>query len=107
MNTKKLTEKEITSIQEVRRNVEQVQVELGRVEYSRLELSARRANVEKWLEDIRTAEVDLAKELQDKYGDGSIDLGEGLFIPTTEDKKDVDGEKSQETTTIDTASEEK
>ena len=40
-------------------------------------------NCFKVLDDLRKQETDLVKSLEDKYGEGQINLEEGVFIPNS------------------------
>jgi hypothetical protein len=45
-------------------------------------MEGRRANAIEFLNSLREEEQTFGKELSDKYGNGSIDLENGEFIPT-------------------------
>lgn len=78
----KLTEEEINTIRELQQKNNAVAVELGNVELSKLQIERRRAEIITFLEDLRKEEQTFGKEMNDKYGDGTIDLGSGEFVPT-------------------------
>ena len=44
-----------------------------------LNLIAREERAEKFLEDLQTLEVEIAKTLEDKYGKGTVNLESGEF----------------------------
>lgn len=90
MANKKLSKKELQKIQEIQTRTEAVKTELGQLGLAEIDLKNRRTNVESYLNETQDLEAKLVKELEDKYGKGSIDLNEGEFIPTpTEAAKEV------------------
>ena len=81
METKKLTTEEIQRITELQQKNNALATELGQVELIKLNLQIRREAAEKFLEELRSEEQELGKELTDKYGSGSINLETGEFVP--------------------------
>ena len=61
-----------------------VQTELGQLELAKMDLANRRKNVEEYLQETRATEVDLVKELEEKYGKGTVNLGTEEFVPDQE-----------------------
>jgi hypothetical protein len=81
MENKKLTTEEIQRITELQQKNNALATELGQVELIKLNLQIRREAAEKFLEELRSEEQELGKELTDKYGSGSINLETGEFVP--------------------------
>jgi hypothetical protein len=81
METKKLTTEEIQRITELQQKNNALATELGQIELIKLNLQLRREAAEKFLEELRSEEQELGKELTDKYGSGSINLETGEFVP--------------------------
>jgi hypothetical protein len=81
MKNKKLTSEEIEKLQEIQQKNAAVATELGNLEITKLQLEARKGDVIKFYNDLKEEEQTLGKELSDKYGNGSIDLEKGEFIP--------------------------
>jgi len=81
MKNKKLTSEEIEKLQEIQQKNAAVATELGNLEITKLQLEARRGDVIKFYNDLKEEEQTFGKELSDKYGNGSIDLEKGEFIP--------------------------
>jgi hypothetical protein len=67
---KKLTESELASIKAIRQEYNELVSALGEVEIQKLRL----VDLQK---DLSNRETELAKQLQDKYGQGSIDIETG------------------------------
>ena len=83
MENKVLTQEEIQSLKTIQTNQSNLVQALGTVEYRiqllELDKQALKSSLQKQLEE----ETTLAKELQEKYGDGNIDLEKGEFIPVS------------------------
>ena len=81
MENKKLTTEEIQRITELQQKNNTLVTELGQIELIKLNLQLRKESAEKFFEELRSEEQELAKELTDKYGSGSINLETGEFVP--------------------------
>ena len=81
MENKKLTTEEIQRITELQQKNNTLVTELGQVELIKLNLQLRKESAEKFFEELRSEDQELAKELTDKYGSGSINLETGEFVP--------------------------
>lgn len=91
MENKKLTTEEIQRITELQQKNNALATELGQIELIKLNLQSRREAAEKFLEELRSEEQELGKELTDKYGSGSINLETGEFVPNpTQDIPETD-----------------
>lgn len=81
MANQKMTSEELGMIRALQEGNQSVIRELGEIEVIKLNLDARRANALQTMENLKTQEADFGKELSEKYGDGTVDLGTGEFIP--------------------------
>jgi hypothetical protein len=90
MKTKKLTTEEIQRITELQQKNNALATELGQIELIKLNLQLRREAAEKFLEELRSEEQELGKELTDKYGSGSINLETGEFVPNPTQETSAD-----------------
>jgi hypothetical protein len=81
MESIKLTEEEIKRILEVQTSRQSNFLELGQLEAYQYDIDTRKDELFEILEQIRKTDQELGKELNEKYGDGSIDLEKGEFIP--------------------------
>lgn len=61
----------------------QVEVELHILRKRLSEVEGIREQLFQTYEDLQTQERDLVKSLNEKYGDGVLDLDSGRFIPST------------------------
>ena len=81
MENTKLTIEEVQSLQELQQQRQTVALEFGNLELTQLEIDNRREELETYYLELKTKEQELGTELSDKYGNGSIDLEKGEFIP--------------------------
>jgi len=81
MANKKLSKKELEQIKDIQNRMQAVKTELGQLSLAEIDLKDRRVNVENYLNETKDLENKLIKELEDKYGRGSIDLAREEFIP--------------------------
>jgi hypothetical protein len=81
MENTKLTVEEIEKLQEIQQKNAAVATELGNLEITKLQIEARKAEIVEFFSKLKEDEQTFGKELSDKYGNGSIDLEKGEFIP--------------------------
>ena len=82
MENTKLTVEEVEKLQEIQQKNAAVASELGNLEITKLQVEARKAEVVEFFNKLKEEEQTFGKELSEKYGNGSIDLENGEFIPT-------------------------
>jgi hypothetical protein len=80
MTTKVLTQEEVTQLKFVREKRIQLTENFGVVELRIQELNSQKEIFKEELKKLIQEESNLGKTLQQKYGDGSIDLDKGEFI---------------------------
>jgi hypothetical protein len=81
MKNQKLSKKELQVLQEYQNKTNEVIASLGGVE---LQISSLKTQKEEILKDFKVLQdnqVKTGKELQDKYGEGNINLENGEFTP--------------------------
>ena len=81
MENTKLTVEENEKLQEIQQKNAAVATELGNLEITKLQVEARKAEVVEFFNKLKEEEQAFGKELSEKYGNGSIDLENGEFIP--------------------------
>ena len=86
MENTKLTVEEIEKLQEIQQKNAAVATELGNLEITKLQVEARKNEILEFFNKLKEEEQTFGKELSDKYGNGSIDLEKGEFIPTPSDQ---------------------
>jgi hypothetical protein len=81
MENKVLTQEEIQSLKTIQTNQSNLVQSLGTIEYSIQLLELDKQTLKLQLQKQVEEETKVAKELQEKYGNGNIDLEKGEFIP--------------------------
>ena len=76
-----MTAEEIEKFQSIEQKNSLVVNELGAIELVKLQIERRRTEAMNFLTSLREEEQAFGKELSEKYGDGSIDLEKGEFLP--------------------------
>jgi hypothetical protein len=83
MENKVLTQEEIQSLKNIQTNQSNLVQALGTIEYRIQLLELDKQNLKSQLQKQIEDETTIAKALQEKYGDGNIDLEKGEFIPVS------------------------
>jgi hypothetical protein len=81
MEKQVLTQEEIQSLKNIQSNQSLLIEQLGLLEYKILILEKEKEKLKQTLQNQIETEEQIGKQLQQKYGDGSIDLEKGEFIP--------------------------
>ena len=76
----KLSEEELTILREYQKNQNAITFDLGQVDIQKAFLEGQRASILDGLADLQEKSNKTAKELQEKYGEGNINLETGEFI---------------------------
>jgi hypothetical protein len=82
MEKQVLTQEEIQSLKNIQSNQSLLIEQLGLLEYKVLILEQEKQKLKQTLQNQIETEEQIGKQLQQKYGDGSIDLEKGEFIPS-------------------------
>jgi len=80
METKVLTQEEITQLKEVQQERFSMIDKFGAIEVQFQELESIKQKLKLEYEKLKQKEEVLGKQLQDKYGDGTINLEKGEFV---------------------------
>jgi len=88
MSEKTLTQEELTKIKDIRKNYVNIQTAFGQLHLTKLnlqkqltQLGANEETLTKEYENTQSAEQELVKSIQEKYGVGSLDIETGTFTP--------------------------
>jgi|TARA_R110000796_G_scaffold164885_1_gene281745 hypothetical protein len=76
----KLSEKELEILRDYQQKQNQITFNLGNVDIQKAILEGQRSVILENLADLQEKSNKTAKELQEKYGDGNINLETGEFI---------------------------
>tara|TARA_B100000963_G_C22489212_1_gene608450 strand:- start:87 stop:344 length:258 start_codon:yes stop_codon:yes gene_type:complete len=80
--TKKVLEKEeISKLKGLRQNFTDLTTTIGNIEIQIMNLEIQKDKLKENLLNLQKEESVLAKKLEDKYGEGSISLDSGEFLP--------------------------
>jgi len=80
MEKQVLTQEEIQSLKDIQNNQALLIEQLGILEYRILVLEKEKQKLKQTLQNQLETEEQIGKQLQQKYGDGNIDLEKGEFI---------------------------
>jgi hypothetical protein len=81
MENTKLTIEEIEQLQELQNQNQAVANELGNLEIAKLQLETRKEEVITFFKELKSREQEIGKVFTEKYGNGTINLEKGEFIP--------------------------
>ena len=79
METKVLTQEELQQIKDIRQEKSILVEQFGLIEYSIQDLEQQKQLLNSSLSNLKQKEIDLGKTLQEKYGDGTINVEKGEF----------------------------
>ena len=77
----KLTEEELEKLVSLQRKSAGVTQEFGNIEIMKLQVEARKNELVAFYNQVKEDELTFGKELSEKYGDGTINIEKGEFIP--------------------------
>lgn len=78
---KVLSEEEIKNVKKIKEDFQILVGQIGEIEVGIMNLKARKEELGKELNRIQLEEIEIAKELEGKYGKGNISLETGEFTP--------------------------
>ena len=81
MEKKVLTQEEIDKITKLKQQFEDLTGVAGNVEIQIMNLQLQKDQIKTNLQQLQQQEAVLAKELEEKYGNGTISLESGEFVP--------------------------
>lgn len=76
-----LDKQEIESITQIQQLTQKLVMEYGNIELAKKVLETRKDKADTLAKSLREKEEQLVQQLQNKYGQGSINLDEGTFLP--------------------------
>ena len=75
-----LTKEEIEKLKNIQANESNLITQFGQLEYQIQTLNLQKENLKNNITSLQTESSNFGKELQDKYGEGTIDVTTGEFI---------------------------
>ncbi len=82
MEKKVLTKDEVSSLKDLKQQYRDLTEATGVVEMQKLNLEIKKEQIKEKLKSLQQKEIKLAKELEEKYGNGEISLESGEFLPS-------------------------
>ena len=82
MEKKVLTEAEVSSLKDLKKQYRDLTEATGVVEMQIISLEIKKEQIKEKLKSLQQEEIKLAKELEEKYGNGEISLESGEFLPS-------------------------
>ena len=82
----KLDQEELQVLVQLQQLTQNIVVEYGNIEMIRKNLEVRSQKADEALKSLREKELEVANSLQEKYGQGSINLEDGIFIPVNQEE---------------------
>ena len=80
MTTQVLTQEEIQQIQGLQSTRDQLTIDFGYIEFQMQELELKKESLIDALIQLKNQEIQIGKEISEKYGEGSINITKGEFI---------------------------
>jgi predicted nuclease with TOPRIM domain len=81
MEKKVLTPEELTSLKDLKNKYNQVSLNLGRIEIEFISLSEDKEKLKTEFNNLKNQELSLVEQMKVKYGEGTISLETGEFLP--------------------------
>jgi DUF438 domain-containing protein len=82
MEKQVLSQEEIQKVTNLRQQFNELVNVIGNVEIQIMDLQLKKEQLKSSLQNLQQQEIAIAQELEDKYGQGSISLETGEFLPS-------------------------
>jgi len=82
MEKKVLTKEEVSGLKDLKQQYRDLTEATGIIEMQSLNLELKKEQIKEKLKSLQQKEIKLAKDLEDKYGNGEISLETGEFLPS-------------------------
>ena len=80
MSTTKLLQEELQKLKNFQRSENEITFSLGQIELRKVFLEKDKKNLQNQYQSLLQDQEKTGKELQEKYGEGNIDLEKGEFV---------------------------
>ena len=80
MSNTKLLESELQQLKDFQRNENEITFALGQLELRKIFIERQKNNLQNDYQSLLQQQEEVGKQLQEKYGDGNIDLEKGEFV---------------------------
>ena len=75
------SQEELKQLRDLRSEIDQLAMQLGQLSINEIKLNDTKNKLKNSLLELEKKEINLAKTLSGKYGQGSIDIDSGTFTP--------------------------
>jgi len=75
-----LSKEEITKLSSLQQQQDTFIIQLGQIEYQKNMLDQQKQKINQQIESFEQSQIKLAKELEEKYGKGTVNLESGEFV---------------------------
>ena len=75
-----LSKEEINNLSSLQQQQDTFIIQLGQIEYQKNMLDQQKQNINQQIESFEQSQIQLAKELEEKYGKGTVNLESGEFV---------------------------
>jgi hypothetical protein len=75
-----LSKEEINNLSSLQQQQDTFIIQLGQIEYQKNMLDQQKQKVNQQIESFEQSQIKLAKELEEKYGKGTVNLESGEFV---------------------------
>lgn len=82
MANQKLSQEELQELNQIQKQNDNITYSLGQVEVQKAILEGQKTSLLEELAKLQEKQNSIAKKLQEKYGDGNINLDSGEFVET-------------------------
>ena len=82
MEKQVLTQEEIQKVTNLRQQFNELVNVIGNIEVQIIDLQLKKENLKSSFQQLQEQELTVAKELEEKYGQGTISIETGEFLPS-------------------------
>ena len=86
--TFKLNDSELASLREVQKSFSDITVAFGQLHIAKVNLAEQEKQLDNALVEIKKKENEFLKILVDKYGQGTLNLQDGSFVPVEQKQEE-------------------
>ena len=77
-----LSKEEIDNLSSLQNQQDNFVIQLGQIEYQKNLLNQQKLKINQQIESFEQNQIQLAKQLEEKYGKGTVNLESGEFVKT-------------------------
>jgi uncharacterized protein with PIN domain len=77
-----LSKEEIDNLSSLQNQQDNFVIQLGQIEYQKNLLNQQKQKINQQIESFEQNQIQLAKQLEEKYGKGTVNLESGEFVKT-------------------------